>query len=145
CRKTGEQLAHGPPVVLNRGGAMTVPIHESICITPLATIVSLDSLMTSDRDHDMGFDVPDEIESLDDLQDARRAFSAVHSFLNGLPERKRDLLVRIFWNNEPQALIAREMGISGAAVSKSLAKILKIGRRKLAPYRNIPLDSVQML
>ena len=62
------------------------------------------------------------------------AVRAVDQFVNSLTPRERDMLHRAFWGGETQTAIAAHFGVSKMAVSKALRKILKRGRRALAPY-----------
>lgn len=118
------------------------PMHESVCLTPLASAVSLEALMMG-PDGSTGFDIPDNAPTAEEICDARRAAEAVQAFLRGLPEGQRQLLIRIFWNGETQASTARALGVSEAAVSKSLAKILATGRKRLSRYRPARLNGLQ--
>ena len=121
------------------------PIHESICITPLAAILSLDRLLSASLgEGQRGFDIADDLPSIDDVLDAQTATAAVRSFVGSLPLGQRDLLERIYWNDETQASVARSKGMSGAAISKSLSKILETGRRKLARFKNTSLNGLQI-
>jgi DNA-directed RNA polymerase specialized sigma24 family protein len=117
------------------------PMHESVCVTPLASAVSLEALIL---DRPGLFDIPDTAPSAEDLCDGLLAAEAVRIFLARLSERQRDLLVRIFWNEETQAEAARALGISEAAVSKSLSKILATGRKRLSRFRNTRLNGLHL-
>jgi DNA-directed RNA polymerase specialized sigma24 family protein len=119
------------------------PIHESICITPLAAVVSLDRLRSAiPGEGERRFDIPEDLPAIEEVLDAQTATSAVRSFMGSLPPGHRDLLERIFWNDENQASVARSKGVSGAAISKSLNKILETGRRKLARFKNMSLNGL---
>jgi DNA-directed RNA polymerase specialized sigma24 family protein len=119
------------------------PIHESICITPLAAVVSLDRLLSAvPGEGQRSFDIPEDLPAIEDVLDAQIATSAVRGFIGSLPPGQRDLLDRIFWNGETQASVARSKGVSRAAISKSLNKILETGRRKLARFKNTSLNSL---
>ncbi len=120
-------------------------MHESVCLTPLATVVSLDGLLASNATGSSGaFDIPDDTPPLDEFYDAHRAQMAVRDFIETLPPRQRDLIKRVFWDDETQASVARSQGISGAAVSKSLNKVLETGRHQLARFKNTHLNGLQM-
>ncbi len=119
------------------------PMHESVCLTPLASAVSLEALMAG-LDGSPRFDIPDTAPGAEEICDALCATEAVRDFLRALPEGQRNLLVRIFWSGETQAYAARSLGVSEAAVSKSLSKILAIGRKRLSRFRHTPLNGLQL-
>ena len=54
----------------------------------------------------------------------------IHTFLSGLPTEKRKLFLRRYWLLSPVKEIAREMHLSGKAVSMRLKRI----REELAAY-----------
>ncbi len=118
------------------------PMHESVCLTPLASAVSLEALMLG-PEGPTGFDVLDTAPTAEEVIDARRAAEAVRAFLRDLPQGQQTLLIRIFWNGDTQASAARSLGVSEAAVSKSLAKILATGRKRLSRYRPSRLNGLQ--
>lgn len=118
------------------------PMHESVCLTPLASAVSLEALM-AERHGSTGFDIADTAPTADEILDAQRRAEAVQAFMRTLPQGQRDLLTRIFWNEETQASVARSMGVSEAAISKSLSKILATGRKRLSRYRHARLNDLQ--
>lgn len=116
-------------------------LDDSVCLSPFAPVVSLDGLMSPEAGGDTPtFDIPDRAPDPAARLDALRAADAVHGFLAELPEKQRDLLVRLYWHGESQASVARSFGVSGAAISKSLTKVLDHGRKRLSVYRNTDLN-----
>jgi DNA-directed RNA polymerase specialized sigma subunit len=62
-------------------------------------------------------------------------FGLIRDFVLGLKPREQQLLYRLFWSEDTQADIARDMKISGAAVCKAVKRIIEQGRVALAPLR----------
>jgi DNA-directed RNA polymerase specialized sigma24 family protein len=119
---------------------MAVMLDDSILISPLAPVVSLDALMAArDRAGFPLFDIVAPSTPMEDYLDVIAAQVAVRRFVAGLPRRQRSLVVQLFWENKSQATAARDAGVSGASVSKSLHKIFDRGRRALKKHRNAVL------
>ena len=116
---------------------MQALLDEFVLVSPLAPVLSLDSLYAARDDDPNPFDIPDRTTlPPDEMIDAFRARSAIHSFLGTLSPRQRDIAERVFWRGESQASIARSYGVSGAAISKNIDKILKLGRTYLASHKD---------
>jgi RNA polymerase sigma factor (sigma-70 family) len=103
---------------------------------PYLEPVSLDHPAAGDGDEDaepLGHGLPDE--DANPLRDAERLElqAAVQDFVAGLDERDRLLLTRVFWDEVPQADVARTLQVSGAAISKRLRRIIEKARLVLAP------------
>ena len=114
---------------------MQALLDEFVLVSPLAPVLSLDSLFEASNDDTSPFDIPDRTTlPPDEMIDATRARSAIHLFLETLSPKQRDIVMRVFWHAESQASIARSYGVSAAAISKALSKILKLGRRYLSSY-----------
>lgn len=114
---------------------MQALLDESVFISPLAPMLSLDSLMASSSESARPFDIPDRtLPSADDIIDTARVRLAIRRFVEDLPIRQREIVMRVFWEGESQASVARSLGISGAAVSKTLSKVLAVGRAQLKAY-----------
>ena len=62
-------------------------------------------------------------EDVDRALDDRALTAAVDEFLDGLPERKRNIFVRRYWYTESVTAIAARYGMSTGAVSMTLARL----------------------
>ena len=111
-------------------------LEESICVSPLALVVSLDEAVNSGPVASR-FDPPDPTPSVEDRLDGMRAGDAVRAFVEGLPKKQRDLITRLFWDGESQASVARDRGVSAAAISIALKKVLQLGEQRLSRFRDI--------
>ena len=103
---------------------------------PYLEPVSLDHPAAGDGDEDaapLGHGLLDE--DADPLRDAEQLQlqTAVQGFIEGLDERDRLLLTRVFWDEVPQADVARALQVSGAAISKRLRRVMEKARLVLAP------------
>ncbi len=54
------------------------------------------------------------------------------TFIAGLRPREQEIVHRIFWLGETQASVARSLGVTRMAISKTVKKITKLGRAQLA-------------
>jgi RNA polymerase sigma factor (sigma-70 family) len=59
----------------------------------------------------------------------------LHNALSLLPESKRNLIRRLFFENESETEVARTLGISQPAVNKRKWTILDNLRKRLAPEK----------
>jgi len=59
----------------------------------------------------------------------------VQKFAQHLTAEQRALLKTVYWDDKPQAEVARELGISRAAVSQRMRRIYQQGQRHLARWR----------
>ncbi len=104
---------------------------------PFLEPISLDALAVRDADdaealvHTIADPAPDGEE----LVERAEARSAIHRFLGTLRPRDREVVQRIFWNDESQADVARVLRVSGAAISKRMSRIAERGRDALAMLR----------
>ena len=115
---------------------MTIVLDESVFISPLAPVVSLDALFARDNPEALAFDIAEPFVPIEDRLQDDAGRLAVLAFVDELPPKQRDILIRVFWRGEPQAAVAKAHGVSGAAISKTINKVFKRGRRKLLPYRD---------
>jgi DNA-directed RNA polymerase specialized sigma24 family protein len=104
-----------------------------------APVLSLDALCDrQDADGFNSFDIPDHDTPVLDEQLARaEGFAAVDAFVNGLPDRDRVIINRLFWLGHTQTQVAADLGVSKMAISKAVARICALGRRLLAPHRHL--------
>lgn len=106
-----------------------------------APVLSLDAL-TSHLDPETGFstfDIEDDSLNPTHLELERaEAIAAVTRFVDDLPQRDREIVRRLFWEDETQTEIAESYGISKMAISKALARIVRRGQISLAPHENLP-------
>jgi RNA polymerase sigma factor (sigma-70 family) len=112
-----------------------LPLDHSIYISPFTPVVSLDAILASaGPDRQSALEIPAQDESAEDRLDELAFVNAMNRFLRSLPPHDRDLIHRHFWDNEPQAAIARMRGVSAAAISKRMSKILTRAKRALVRY-----------
>jgi DNA-directed RNA polymerase specialized sigma24 family protein len=123
---------------------MYAALGNFIYCSPLAPIVSLEVLAprSGDDESTKTFDIPDPNPTPDDNLEAIEVTEALRAFVEGLPAELRDIIHRVYWEGESQSSIARNRGVSGAAISKAIRKILNHGRVVLATYKNHPLTGM---
>lgn len=112
-----------------------------LCSTYLEPL-SLESLAVPDGDgHETAFEYPikDPSADVETLVERVLDFGLIRDFVLGLKPREQELVYRLFWTDEKQADIARDMKISGAAVCKAVKRIIEQGRVALAPLRQSAL------
>jgi DNA-directed RNA polymerase specialized sigma24 family protein len=61
-------------------------------------------------------------------------FSAVRAFVSGLPSQHQDVLKRVFVDGVTQTAVAKERGVTRAAVNQTLAGIYRRGREELRNF-----------
>jgi DNA-directed RNA polymerase specialized sigma24 family protein len=110
------------------------------CHSPLAQVVSFETVVAEQgKDGQPVGDIAAPYIPFEDIIAASDAAAAIRQFVYSLPKSHQDMVFRHFWDGESQAEIARTRGVTGAAISKSMAKILKQGRVSLSSYRNAHL------
>lgn len=60
---------------------------------------------------------------------------AVRHFVETLSSRDKDILNRVFWQDQTQTAVAADYRVSKMAISKLIARIVKSGQTALAAYR----------
>lgn len=104
--------------------------------SPLAPVISIDvAIAEPGKDGKPVGDITAPFIPFESILDASRTAQAVRDFVASLPPSSREMIFQHFWGDQSKADIARRMGVSGAAISKSMAKILKRGRSALSGYR----------
>lgn len=104
--------------------------------------LSLDSLLAASHDERLGasrFDVEDSSAGALDVCEAEEARAAVAAFVWSLRAREREIVFRIYWLGQTQADVARRLGVTRMAISKAMAKITELGRRRLAHFQTCTL------
>ncbi|MBV9783703.1 MAG: sigma-70 family RNA polymerase sigma factor [Acidisphaera sp.] len=112
--------------------------------SPFAPVISFELAMAEPgKDGKPVGDIAAPFIPIEDALGAGDAAQAVRRFVRSLPAQHQDIIVRSFWNGESQAQIARSRGVSGAAISKSISRILRRGRHALSPYQDacLPLQA----
>ena len=110
------------------------------CHSPLAQVISFETALAEPgKDGQPIGDIAAPYVPFEDIIAASDTAAAIRRFVRSLPEPQQDMIFRHFWDGESQAEIARTLGVTGAAISKSMAKILKQGRTSLSSYRNAHL------
>lgn len=109
--------------------------YQSAAFLP---VLSLDALTSSIAADAIGFDIADE-ESvpLDEHVERAEALAAINDFVNGLAERDRLIVRRLFWLGHTQTQIAVDLGVSKMAISKAVKRILNQGHSSLAAHRHL--------
>jgi RNA polymerase sigma factor (sigma-70 family) len=103
-----------------------------------APVLSLDALIAG-RDADGGpsFDIRCDAPSIEEQFEQREAVAAVGDFVESLPQREKDIVRRLFWQDETQTDIANSLGVSKMAISKAIARITKRARVALADHQHL--------
>jgi len=117
---------------------------QSVFCTPLLAAASLDALTTQGDDGEpvpITDYIPDPGVDVEGSYEAHETAAAVAAFVDALTPRAHQAVRRVFWDGETQAAVARNLGISGAAVTKLLAQVKASGRKTLANYRHSTLLS----
>ena len=60
--------------------------------------------------------------------------AAVREFVASLPEGKRRIVEAVYWEGRSQADVARELGVSRAAINKQLRSVFRQGQQQLAAF-----------
>jgi RNA polymerase sigma factor (sigma-70 family) len=123
---------------------------DSVYCSVSAEPISLDELITESvagRGRSSQFDIPSYGPNPSDDLDSKVSLAAIADFVCGLPKREREIATAVFWGGTSQAEVARRLGVSKMAISKSVSKILKLGRCKLADYHDfaVNIGSEQLL
>lgn len=109
--------------------------------SPLAPVISFEvAIAELGKDGKPVGDIEAPFTPMEDVLAADDAAQAVRRFVRSLPSRQRDIIMRSFWGGESQAQIARAFGVSGAAISKSMTRILLQGRQALSLYQDAHLS-----
>ena len=106
-----------------------------------APVLSLEEL-SARLDPETGyatFDLPDDAPRPDARLEHGQAHHAVQRFVDALPARDREIVRRLFWDNETQTDIAADFGVSKMAISKAMARIARQGRIALADHEHLEL------
>lgn len=106
------------------------------------TIVSLDVLLAEFHGRDgatASFDIEDRSTTALEACEAEEACAAVGAFVKSLRPRDREIVFRIYWLGQTQADVARGLGVTRMAISQAMAKVAKLGRRRLASFRTCTL------
>lgn len=106
-----------------------------------APVLSLDEL-SSRLDPETGhatFDIPDSASLPDARLEHSQADDAVARFVDSLPARDREIVRRLFWEDETQTEIAADFGVSKMAISKAMARIAQRGCAALADHEHLAL------
>lgn len=107
---------------------------------PFLEPASLDALLVSDPDDDqvLTFPLADPGADAERTLQASELHQAVNTFVDRLGATDRELIQRVFWDGETQSQVAHDFKVSGAAISKRMARIQALGRKVLAEYQNSP-------
>lgn len=116
---------------------MAYPLHSCAPFAVLMPVASLDAPI----DHQVA-DSPPLVETIKDVSPdveavvfANESVCAVAQFMSSLTPRQRDVVRRVFWDEQSQASVARDLQVSRAAVNKMISGVLKLGRAMLAEFR----------
>lgn len=104
---------------------------------PLLEPVSLDGPSASGKDaRDAALALRDESCDPEQQIELAQTRHAIRKWMAKLSARDRDLLERLFWEDEMQADVARAMCVSRSAISQQMTRITKRGRSELKPLRD---------
>jgi|SRR5271166_3804302 len=108
---------------------------------PFLEPVSLDALVVPDTDDVsvLTHPIPDPAVDLEHQYELTWVQATISAFLGTLGPRDRELVRRVYWEDESQAAVARSFRVSAAAISKRMARIEAKGRIALAVLRNSAL------
>jgi len=98
-------------------------------------IISLDELTELGRAGDLDDDI--HRRQVEDSIERQEAQEAVNNFLYSIPLKDREIIKRVYWDGISQAKIARELGVSRAAINKMKRKVLHQGKRELSHFKYI--------
>lgn len=104
-----------------------------------APVLSLEELSRFDLESGTTFDIPDPALLADAQLERAQAKEAVSRFVRSLRARDREMVRRIFWEDETQTDIAASFGVSKMAISKAMARIARQGRIALAQHEHLVL------
>lgn len=108
-------------------------------VSPLAfaEVISIEDLsarLGSENDSDC---FVDPAPFPDALIERRQAVDAVGAFIKTLSTREREIVRRIFWDDETQTTVAADFGTSKMAICKAVARISREGKKTLAAHQHI--------
>lgn len=106
-----------------------------------APVLSLDEL-SARLDPETGhatFDISDSAPLPDARLEHSQADDAVGRFVDSLPARDREIVRRLFWEDETQTDVAADFSVSKMAISKAMARIAQRGRVALADHEHLAL------
>jgi len=105
---------------------------KCIYCSPFAEPLNIDDVLTpnsfSDEDEGVEIDIADPAWTAEQQIEIDEALLSVAAFIAGLSPREQEIVHRIFWLGETQASIARSLGVTRMAISKTVKKITKLGR-----------------
>lgn len=104
---------------------------------PFLEPVSFDAVAVSYDENGAAefLEIPDPASGAEEQLAEAETGNIVRDFVAGLGDRDRIVVQSMFWDNRTQADVARAMGVSPAAVSKRLARILSRARTQLGFLR----------
>jgi RNA polymerase sigma factor (sigma-70 family) len=100
---------------------------------PVLSLEELSSRLDPESGH-ATFDIPDTGPQPEAQLEHGEAHAAVLRFVDCLPPRDREIVRRLFWDDETQTEIAADFGVSKMAISKAMARIARQGRIALADH-----------
>lgn len=118
-------------------GTQSAVDADYLFIGAFAPVLSLDALTDQlDADGRKRFDIKEEsVPEPASAVETDQARIAVRQFVNALPRRDQMIVIRHYWLGESQTEIAADLGVSKMAISKALAKVMRLGREHLVAYR----------
>lgn len=105
---------------------------------PVLSLEELSSRLDPETGH-ATFDFPDSAPQPDARRELGQAHEAVLRFVDCLPARDREIVRRLFWEDQTQTEIAEDFGVSRMAISKAMARIARQGRLALADHEHLAL------
>ena len=105
---------------------------------PVLSLEELSSRLDPETGH-ATFDIPDSAPHPEARLERGQAHEAVLRFVDALLARDREIVRRLFWDDETQTEIAADFGVSKMAISKAMARIARQGRLALADHEHLAL------
>src|SRR5437763_296193 len=106
------------------------PPGPSACVSILAFSLNLDD--EAESSPQLELELPSPEPGPEDLLQSKQEATRVQGFVHGLDMVDRDVVHRIYWEDQHQAAVARALNLSEAAISKRHSKVLTLGRGGLA-------------
>lgn len=105
---------------------------------PVLSLEELSSRLDPETGH-ATFDILDSGPPPDTWLEHSQAHEAVLRFVDCLPARDREIVRRLFWEDETRTEIAADFGVSKMAISKVMMRIARQGRLALADHEHLAL------
>lgn len=103
-----------------------------------APVLSLDALIAPVEEGGNAFEIQDPAPVQDEQFAHNQILDAVGRFVDSLSPRDREIVRSVYWDGQTQTEVAVRLSVSKMAISKAIARILKLGRVELAAHQSPP-------